>query len=277
MSGRSGQETFLAIQRLARLQQQSTQQLLEIYVHERFLARAAHSPLAERLVLKGGMLLAALGARRATRDADLLARGIGNDIESVKRAVIAVARVERTDGAIFKTDRISIGEIRAAAEYRALRVTLPALVASAKVKLTLDISFGDPATSRRVEYPTLLDDPSFSLLGYSVESLIAEKVETMIHLGDANTRVRDYGDVYLLIRTHEVDRAQFRRALRATAAHRGHAVRPLGPLLTTLRERRQQSWAAFCTRAGIAGIPLEFALVVDGVVSFVDGAGDLCA
>jgi predicted nucleotidyltransferase component of viral defense system len=87
VSTRSPEEAYGALQRLARADGRTTQQAFELYVHERFLARLANSRFAERLVLKGGMLLAALDARRATRDADMLARGIDNDMENLRDVV----------------------------------------------------------------------------------------------------------------------------------------------------------------------------------------------
>ena len=93
----------------------------------------------------------------------------------------------------------------------------------------------------------------------------------MMFLGDANTRDRDYGDVYLLSQSHAIEADALRSALRRVVEHRGHEVRPLGPLLETLRESRQQPWEAFRARAGLAGLPERFADVVDVVVDLVDG------
>jgi hypothetical protein len=101
--------------------------------------------------------------------------------------------------------------------------------------------------------------------------VIAEKAATMMALGDANTRDRDYGDVYLLSGTYSLERESLWNALRATAEHRGREPRPLGPLLVTLRESRQQPWEAFRARAGLPALPERYADVVDSVVDFLDG------
>jgi hypothetical protein len=139
------------------------------------------------------------------------------------------------------------------------------------LKLRLDLSFGDPVDPQRIDYPTLLDDAVISLLGYPLENVIAEKAETMMALGDANTRDRDYGDVYLLSGIYALARDPVWNALLATAKHRGREVRPLGPLLVTLRESRQQPWAAYRARVGLPGLPERYAEVVDAVVEFLDG------
>jgi hypothetical protein len=112
------------------------------------------------------------------------------------------------------------------------------------------------------------------MMSYPLESVIAEKADTMMFLGDANTRDRDYGDVYLLSEIHPVEAEPLRQALHTVAEHRHHEVRPLGPLLETLRETRQQPWEAFRARVGLIGLPERFSDVVDSVVDFIDGLQD---
>lgn len=271
MTVRPAQRAYLDLRNLAREQGRNTQQLFELYVHERFLARMAESRFADKLVLKGGMLLAVLDVRRATRDADLLVRGLAGDEGSLLSAVGEIVSIPMVDGVEFDAEQISITTIREGADYEGRRVALPAILAGAKLHLRLDLSFGDPVKPRQIDYPTLLDDQGFSLLGYPLETVIAEKAETMMFLGDANTRDRDYGDVYLLSQIHPVEAKVLRRALDSTAEHRGHEVRLLGPLLETLRERRQQPWEAFRARAALPALPARFADVVDAVVEFLDG------
>jgi predicted nucleotidyltransferase component of viral defense system len=261
----------LDLQNLARAQGRNTQQLFELYIHERFLARLAESRFGEMLVLKGGMLLAVLEVRRPTRDADMLARGLANDEESLRAVVGEIAAISMADGVSFDATEISITSIREDAGYEGVRLALPTSLAGAVLKLRLDLSFGDPVKPQRIDYPTLLDDPDFRLLSYPLESVIAEKADTMMFLGDANTRDRDYGDVYLLSEIHPVEAEPLRQALHTVAEHRHHEVRPLGPLLETLRETRQQPWEAFRARVGLTGLPERFSDVVEAVVEFIDG------
>jgi predicted nucleotidyltransferase component of viral defense system len=268
---RTSQRVYLDLQKLAREQGRSTQQLFELYIHERFLARLAGSRLADNLVLKGGMLLAVLAMRRTTRDVDMLVRGVADDEGSLRSAIGGIAGIAMADGVEFDIEAISITTIREGADYEGRRLALPASLAGAKLQLRLDLSFGDPVEPQQVDYPALLGDQGFSLLGYPLETVIAEKTDTMMYLGDANTRDRDYGDVYLLSQIHPVEAEVLRSALGSVAEHRGHEVRALGPLLETLRESRQQPWEAFRTRAGLPGLPERFADVVDAVVDFIDG------
>ena len=274
MTDRTPERAYLDLQKLARGEGRNTQQLFELYIHERFLARLAESRFADKLVLKDGMLLAVLDVRRGTRDADMLARGLANDEDSLRDAIGEIASIPIDDGVEFDTTAISAATIREGADYEGIRLTLPASLGGAELKLRLDLSFGDPVEPRQIDYPTLLGDPSIPLLGYPLESVIAEKADTMMFLGDANTRDRDYGDVYLLSQIHPVEAESLRNALRSVAEHRGHEVRPLGPLLETLRESRQQPWEAFRDRAGLSGLPDRFADVVDAVVYFIDGLQD---
>jgi hypothetical protein len=274
VSERTPREAYLGLQKLARSQGSNTQQLFELYVHERFLARLAASPFAERFVLKGGMLLAVLDIRRATRDADMLALGLARDDDNLRAVVGEILAIPIEDGVRFDPAGISIASIREDADYEGIRLTLPVDLGGAALKFKLDLSFGDPVKPKRIDYPTLLDDRPFRLLGYPLENVIAEKAETMMFLADANTRDRDYSDVYLLSAIHPVEGEALRQTLRAVAKHRRREVRLLGPRLQTLREVRQQPWAAFRARVGLPGLPERFSDVVDGVVEFVDGVQD---
>ncbi len=271
MIERTPQRAYLDLQKLAREQGRNTQQLFELYVHERFLARLAESRFADKFVLKGGMLLAVLDVRRGTRDADMLARDLASDESNLRAVIGEIASVSMVDGVDFDTTVISIAPIREGAEYEGVRLALPASLGGAELKLRLDLSFGDPIEPQQISYPTLLGDQDFPLLGYPLVSVIAEKADTMMFLGDANTRDRDYGDVYLLSQIHPVEGEALRQALRVVVEHRNHEVRPLGPLLETLRESRQQPWAAFRARTGLPGLPERFSDVVDVVVGFIDG------
>jgi predicted nucleotidyltransferase component of viral defense system len=270
VSDRSPQEAYRQLQRLAREQGRNTQELFDLYVHERFLARLAASEFSDRFVLKGGMLLAVLEARRATRDADMLALGIDNSADNIRAVVAEIANVAMADGVQFDTEGMKLTTIREEADYSGIRVTLPAGLGGAELKFALDLSFGDPVDPERIRYPTLLDDPEFSLLGYRVETVLAEKAETMMARGDANTRDRDYGDVLKLSQLHAVEARTLKPALQAVADHRGRSLTPLNEVLNTLPEARQEPWAALRERLGATGLPESFADVVAGVIEFID-------
>lgn len=169
---RSGDQAFRGIQSLAKREARgNTQVVLEQFVHERFLARLAKSRFADRFVLKGGMLLAVLDLRRATRDADVMVRGIPMDADELIVVIREILVIELEDGITFDTSEITSDEIREGAQYGGLRFGLDAHVGDANVKLKLAVSAGDPVVPVTVQLPTLLDDQPIQLNGYPIESI----------------------------------------------------------------------------------------------------------
>jgi hypothetical protein len=166
---------YLDLQNRARREDRGTQEYLTAYVIERWLARLSSSPYASQFVLKGGVLLAALGQRRPTVDADALAIGLTNDADAVAERVAEIAAVEDgEDGVEFLTATISAQLIRDHALYHGVRVTMDARLATATVKLRLDINFGDPVNPapQRVSLPGLRPASApIEVLGYPVETV----------------------------------------------------------------------------------------------------------
>ncbi|HMO10807.1 MAG TPA: nucleotidyl transferase AbiEii/AbiGii toxin family protein, partial [Actinotalea sp.] len=191
---------YLDLQNLARRQGRTTQELLTMYVVERWLARLAASPYKEDFVLKGGMLLAAFGRRRPTVNADTWARNLPRDADTVGRRVAEIAALPYPDdGVVFRLDTLTTHVIRDEALYAGVRVSMDAALATATVKLRVDVSFGDPITPapQPVELPSLRPGTApVRVLGYPLATILAEKLVTAIDLGAANTRVRDYADIY---------------------------------------------------------------------------------
>jgi hypothetical protein len=263
----SAEQAYRALQRQAREEGRGTEELLIFYAHEGFLRRLSMSRHRENLVLKGGMLLAVLDARRATRDADLSVRGLPNDEASIRQIVSEIAEIPYADGLTFDTTKITNTPMRDDAEYQGIRVAIPASLATAKLKVQLDLSFGDPVEVREIRYPTLLDDQYIAMLGYPVELTLAEKIATMMSRGRANTRDRDFGDVVVLRRIHAVDADALRSALQRTANHRQHPITALGDTLDGHAPARQTAWSALRQRSGLDNLPAEFGDVVDEVVT----------
>ncbi|HEX7302431.1 nucleotidyl transferase AbiEii/AbiGii toxin family protein [Lentzea sp.] len=268
---------YLDLQNQARRERHPTQELQTLYVLERWLARLAASPHARDFVLKGGMLLAVFDARRPTADADLLARNLANDEASVVARVVEVADAEldEDDGVEFLVDTVTAQSIREDNLYAGVRITMDCRIAAARVKLKLDVNFGDPVTPA----PQLLELPSqrpgvapIAVLGYPIETVLAEKTSTALALGEANTRVRDYADLYTLTGRHAVCCESARSALEATARHRAVDLRPLSEAIGDLVALRQRAYAAFKKRLGPDGdhLPDDFGEVVAAVIEFVD-------
>ncbi len=271
-------QAYLDLQNRARAERRGTQELLTLYVVERWLARLSTSPYADQFIIKGGVLLAAFDARRATADLDALARAISNDVPAVVARVVQIARQTpgEDDGVEFRTDTVSSTIIRDEALYAGVRIAMDCAIATAAVKFRLDVNFGDPITPapRHVTLPSLRPGmPSVKVLGYPIETVLAEKITTAIGLGPANTRVRDYADIYTLTASWPVDHRAAREALLATAAFRRTALVPLSSAVDNLVDLRRRTYAAYRAVLGPPGeyLPAEFSQVVAAVAAFADG------
>ncbi|MFC5956851.1 nucleotidyl transferase AbiEii/AbiGii toxin family protein [Streptomyces pratens] len=232
------------LRNLARRNNRSTDEVMVEYILERFLYRLGTSPLGrEHFVLKGGLLLAQFGARRMTRDIDILGRAFPGEETEIIRRIAAVAATEIDDGVTFASATLKTVPIREEDEYHGLRLSMAASIARARLKLQLDVSFGDPVTPgpRTIDYPQQLTSESFQILGYPLVTIIAEKLSTAVSLGDLNTRDRDYADLYRLLTLNNLDGQELTTALTATATHRGITLKPLSVAITDLAERRQTS------------------------------------
>jgi hypothetical protein len=226
------------------------------YVHERILYRLSISPYASRFVLKGAMLFAAWTADlvRTTRDVDLLGRG-DPDLDAMARTFREILTIETPDdGVVFDLDTLTVSPIRKELDYPGVRVTLFATLARARSKAQIDIGFGDTITPAPVllDYPSLLDFPAPRLATYPRETAIAEKVEAMVTLGLANTRVKDFYDILVLSRSFGFERATLAAALRATFARRGMELPAGMPDGLTdafaTDAARERQWRAFLDR-----------------------------
>lgn len=214
---------YLDLQNRARRDKRPTQELLTLYVLERRLARLAESRHAGEFVLKGGVLLAVFEARRPTVDADLLARNLPNDEASVVARVIEVAELvtDPDDCVRFLPGTTAARTIRDDDLYSGVRVGMDCELSTAKVKLWLDVNFGDPVTPapRVLELPSQRPGvPGVPVLGYPIETVLAEKSSTAIALGDTSTRVRDYVDLYTLTGRQALSYESVRSALQATTS-----------------------------------------------------------
>ncbi len=241
--------------------------LLTRYTLERLLHRLGLSPHRERFVLKGAMLLATWfdEPHRATRDVDLLGFGDPSHdaLLSVFREVMAI---EADDGVSFDLKRLAIEPIREEVEYGGSRLRTTAALAGARIPITVDIGFGDAVEPGidDVDLPVLLDMPSPHLRAYPPETVIAEKFHAMVALGRANSRMKDYYDVWMLTRTFDLEPARLRQAVAATFARRGTAVPATVPdgLTDAFAEdpSKRRQWDAFARN--LSGQAPDLAVVV---------------
>lgn len=230
----------------------AAQVVLQNYMFERFLERLSRSEYRQKFVIKGGMLVSAIVGMdtRSTMDLDTTLRNLPLTEAQIKEAISAVCDIPADDDVSFQI--ISIEPIRKDDIYGGFRVRLDAAYDTVLTPLSVDISTGDAITPCPVEYELhgLFDpDLSFSLWGYNVETILAEKVETILRRGVLSTRPRDFYDVFILEKTQDYQPELFREALQATAEHRGSAgvLQNTDTILTRLEasEDLKQQWARY--------------------------------
>jgi len=268
----TGGTAYLDLQARARREGRPTGELLLLYVLERFLYRLSRSDRRSQLVLKGGMLLAAFNERRPTADVDLLARSMPNDMETIAAVVRDVLAIEVDDGVVFDVDGLRAQVIREVDRYRGIRLTVPASVDRARHPLRIDVSVGDPVTPAptAVTYPALLSEP-FDVIGYPLETVLAEKIVTMLDRGDTTTRERDFADVFLLTNRHQIDATRLLAAVQATGGHRQSVMRPLRTVLVHLATERQSAWERFVNRSGLTDtVPTDYSETISHITEFAD-------
>ena len=212
---------------LAHARGQPMELLLTRYALERLLHRLSLSPHRERFVLKGAMLLATWfeEPHRATRDVDLL--GFGDAAEDALLGTFReIMAVEVDDGVSFDIKGLRIEAIREEVEYGGSRLRTTAALAGARIPITVDIGFGDAVEPgvEDIDLPVLLDMPSPHLRAYPPETVIAEKFHAMVALGRANSRMKDYYDVWMLMSAFELEPERLRRAIAATFARRNTVI-----------------------------------------------------
>ena len=195
------------------------------YALERFLYRLSVSAARDHYWLKGALLFDLWFdvPHRPTRDADLLGFGPA-DAESLRNVLTEVCSIGSEDGMSFDAGSIVIDEIREDARYGGLRVRLTGLLGKARCRIQLDVGYGDAVAPgpEEIVYPTLLDDlPALHLRAYPRAAVVAEKVEAIVSLGVANSRMKDYFDLRALAREGAIEPAQLAQALGATFARRG--------------------------------------------------------
>lgn len=267
---------YLALQRAARSTRRPTDELMSIYALEGFLARLGKSAYASTLVLKGGMLLAVFTERRPTRDIDLQALELANDADTIKSIVMEVASIDHADGLVYDLSTLSADVIREDDDYSGIRVSIDASLYTARLKLRVDVSIGDPVWPDpiEIEVPSILDGvPSIRVIGYPLSMVFAEKLVTAITRGVASTRWRDFADVDLLSSSNEVDGNELQGAIDAVATHRQVQIVPLREVLDGYATLAQDRWKRWLERQGLEDrVSPEFAVVLERVFLFADPA-----
>jgi Nucleotidyl transferase AbiEii toxin, Type IV TA system len=262
---------------LSRRSGEDFQRVLTRYGMERLLDRLSRSEHAPRFVLKDALLFTLwTGERlRTTRDLDLLGFGESSaeGLAGVFRSLCALEVAD--DGLVFSAETVAVEPIREDQEYGGQRVKLEARLGRARIDLQVDIGFGDAITPRAeaVEYPTLLGMEPPRLRAYPRETVVAEKLEALVKLGMANSRMKDFFDLAVLARSFAFSGPVVRDAIAATFQRWGTAIPTELPVALTDSFAKdgvkQTQWKAFVSRSGLAARVGELEQVVIELIGFL--------
>ena len=251
--------------------------LMRIYMMERFLERLAQSEYRDNFIIKGGILVTAMigVAHRSTMDIDTSMKNLNLSAEDALRVVNHVKDIDLDDGVSFEVKDVS--NIMDEMEYPGIRVTMNANVGRLITPLKIDISTGDVITPRAIEfnYDLLLEDRSIKLWSYNLETILAEKLQTVLARGILNTRMRDFYDIRMLLDTYEdkVNKAVLKDAFAATCKKRGtnHLQEQAEEIIKIIEadEQLQVLWRAYQKKYSYAA-EIDYASVISGVRKLMD-------
>jgi predicted nucleotidyltransferase component of viral defense system len=243
---------------LAKERNQPFELLLTRYTLERLLYRLSTSKHREKFVLKGAMLMRHWldDPHRPTRDVDLLGFGDG-DPELTLKIFREICAIKADDAVVFDTDGLVVDQVREDSGYSGLRLKTYAAVGGARVRVVIDIGYGDATEPglNDIELPVLLDKPAPNLRAYPPETVIAEKFQAMVALGLANSRLKDFYDIWILAQTYKFEDDRLAQAIAATFARRKTEIpaeRPDGLTAAFATDpTKQKQWAGFVEEVAV--------------------------
>ncbi len=261
------------VKAMARKNNLKPQELLQMYLFEHLLMRLEKSEYAEAFVLKGGLLISSMMgvAQRTTMDMDTTVVGMDMDAETVRAAISSICLSDVGDDMKYSLERIE--PIREDDDYANWRAHLRVRYGKIDAPIKMDVTTGDEIIPGRVEYryPLMFEEGFIRVPSYPLETVLAEKLETVVSRGIANTRGRDFYDIHTLFRlkSGEIDRESLHEAVVATASKRGSIDRMVN-YLTTLNEVRESVtmrdiWASYVLGAPYAA-EIKFEDAVDSAL-----------
>lgn len=265
------------IKSIAKQNNADARTLMRIYMMERFLERLAQSEYRDNFIIKGGILVTAMigVAHRSTMDIDTSMKNLNLSAEDALRVVNQVKDIDLDDGVSFEVKDVS--NIMDEMEYPGIRITMNANVGKLITPLKIDISTGDVITPRAIEfnYDLLLEDRSIRLWSYNLETILAEKLQTVLARGILNTRMRDFYDIRMLLDTYEdkINKAVLKDAFAATCKKRGtDNLQEQSEEIVKIIESDDQFqvlWRAYQKKYSYAA-EIDYASVISGVRKLMD-------
>ena len=250
------------------------QQILIRFFHERLMFRLSKSKYRTSFYLKGGSLLFALDPliARPTLDVDLLGINFPSKPELLRSMFVDIcSQACPEDGITFDADNISVENIMNDKEYLGLNVKIHASLDTVRQRISVDVGFGDSVVGEKeMSYPVLLENlPEANIFAYSIESVIAEKFHAMVMLDEGNSRMKDFFDVYQILKNHKVDKRVLESAIKATFKARKMKYNSEVNLFTldfAHNELRHALWKNF-----LRGIKFTDPLSFDDVMNVIRG------
>ena len=252
-------------------------EILQYYGMERFLYRFSRSKYADKFILKGALMFTVWQVleRRTTLDIDFLAR-YDNKITSIEKVIRDVCKTPVTpDGLMFDAATVKGQKIKEGADYEGVRVKFRGFLERSRIAMQIDVGFGDciyPKTEI-IDYPVILDFPKPHLKGYPAESVVSEKFEAMVKLGLLNSRMKDFYDIWLMMRQFDFNGSKLAEALKRTFEHRKTSLPKDSPFFAEEifdeKSDRQTLWKAFLKKGDIKHAPEKLSTIAREIEEFL--------
>lgn len=252
-------------------------EILQYYGIERFLYRFSCSKYADKFILKGALMFTVwrIPERRTTLDIDFLAN-YDSQITAIERVIKDVCNVPVTpDGLVFDAETVKGQRIKEEMEYEGVRVKCIGLLERSRIPMQIDVGFGDviyPGPNV-IDYPVILDFPKPHLKGYPVESVVSEKFEAMVKLGLLNSRMKDFYDIWIMMRQFDFSGAQLAEALKKTFKRRKTTLPGDRPFFAEEiydeKSDRQTLWKAFLKKGDIKHAPEKLSAIAREIEEFL--------
>lgn len=249
---------------------------LVAYCLERTIHRISISRYNENFTLKGGIFLYAIfngEFSRATRDIDLLARALNNEVDVMKKVFEEIFAIESDDAIHYKEDSLAINTITEFKEYQGINIRVIAMLDKTQIPVSIDIGFGDVVHPERIkmEFPVLLEMDAPIIYAYSLASVVAEKFEAIVSLGYANSRYKDFYDIYLLSHQFDFNGLELSTAIVETFKHRNTLMDDIVIFEEDFSEdkTRNSRWKSFVGKKR-AMMQVELSEAINGIRIFLD-------
>lgn len=259
------------LKNIARENKRILQEVLTVYALERTIYRISISRYNGNFTLKGGILLYAMYDKkypRATADIDLLADKISRDEQNIISVFNEIFNIKAEDGIEYDFKSLSTRQITKLDEYNGINVKITALLGNIRIPVAIDIGFGDVVfpERKRMTFPALLNMPAPEIYAYSTESMLAEKFEAIVSLGYANSRYKDFYDIYVILKHSKFSEEALKTALEQTFKNRKTSFDDIAVFEQSFAEspERQKGWNAFIKKKR-AMEPISLSSAVDTI------------